>query len=368
MDVQTKHQFEDFQICVSFSDVLGTGEELNGAAADSSVKCYDEDGDETTATMISNISWSASQVSFFIGAGNKWERYTVKVKAETKNVANVQQFEKDIAVIGWALTTLDEVKSYISPAPSSSDYVLLLNLIAGATAAIERACLYPYDWHIVETKHTNELYDGTGASLLFLKQYPVILVNSIYNELEEIREIKWRTGTYTSTGITISSSLVDEFVWTDQDAWNEKGVEVRAPGSSTTKGVQWTTSNVGTKTTDYVVALTSNGWSNGTPSNSDLWRFDDGFKTNYRNGRLYYGAGWTKGHQKYIATYKAGYLVPPFDLNQLCNELVAKAYSERDKVGLESERIGNYSYKRFNKFIGDREQQIIAPYRLLNAG
>ena len=374
MDIQTKFAFEKFQICVDFTDVLGDLETIK--AASSNVYAYSYDGTDVTSSVISNENYDASgagkDVSFYVGNGYRWERYLIKVQIVTENVTPAsQQFEKQITVMGWALTTLDEVKSYISPAPSSSDYVALLNLIGEATDFIERRCNYPPEWHILETKHDDELYDG-GGTKIFLRQYPVLYLEKVEdNDLTEVREMKWRDGTYTSTTVTVAaaSSLPDGFAFTAQDATHERGIEARSGTSG--KEHEMTTANISSRTAT-VATLDSNGWSNGTPGTGEKWRFTDGLYLYPDRGIVEYPCGFTPGNKNLRVTYRAGYRNIPGDLNLICKKLVANVWMNRDKEGLISEKIGNYSYSRgalsaeFSEYINSTDEKKLFRYRLMD--
>lgn len=374
MDIQTKFAFEKFQICVDFDDVLGTLETIK--AADSNVYAYSYDGTDVSATIISNTNFSASglgkDVSFYVGAGYRGERYLVRVQVVTENVVPAaQQFEKQITVLGWALATLDEVKLAISPAPPTTDHVMLLNLIGEATDFIERRCAYPPDWHILETRHDDELYDGSECgTTLFLKHFPTLYVEKMEDDdTIEVREIKWRTGTYTATALTVATatSQPDAFAFTAQDATLKRGVESRS-GTAGSED-QMTRAHISSRIAT-VATLDSNGWSNGTPGVGQKWRFTDGFYVYPNQGKIHYPGGFTSGRQNVRVTHRAGYRNIPGDLNMICKGLVAKIYANRDKHGLKSEKIGNYSYTRggveFTEYLSKEDEKKLFFYRCLN--
>jgi hypothetical protein len=362
MDIQTKYSFENFQITVDFSDVLSSGEILSAAV--SNVYAYDFEGNDVSSTIISNIAWNDSDVDFYVGAGDRWQRYFIRVQAGS-NIP--QYFEKQLTVLGWALTTLNEVKTHVSPTPPTTDHVLLLNLIGEATDFIERRCSLPPDWHLLETKHEDELYDGTECvKTLFLRQYPILYVEKLEDDdVQEVRERKWRTAaTYTSTGMTVSATQPDGFTFTAQDATRSMQVEVRAPTAGEENQV--TRATIGTRNSATEVTFDSNGWSNGTPSTSDKFRFTSGFFLYPYRGKIYWPEGFTSGYQNVKVTYRAGYRNVPGDLNLLCKKLVTGLYAERERMGLKSEKIGNYAYTRMDQMLDKDDKATLMHHRILD--
>ena len=61
-------------------------------------------------------------------------------------------------------------------------------------------------------------------------------------------------------------------------------------------------------------------------------------------GYIYMRGKWVEGHRNYQITYNGGYMVLPYDLRKACADLCAWMRDNKDKVGLQSERIGSYSY------------------------
>lgn len=72
-----------------------------------------------------------------------------------------------------------------------------------------------------------------------------------------------------------------------------------------------------------------------------------GFVSYNLRGELYYANGFDTGKQNVRISYNAGYSASTpgyLELQQICNELVAVVYQQRDKLSFKSEKIGNYSY------------------------
>lgn len=74
-----------------------------------------------------------------------------------------------------------------------------------------------------------------------------------------------------------------------------------------------------------------------------------GYMIYHRRGELFYANGFTIGKQNVRISYNAGYALGTperEELRELCNALTAYVYSNKDKLGFKSERIGNYSYSK----------------------
>jgi len=110
-----------------------------------------------------------------------------------------------------------------------------------------------------------------------------------------------------------------------------------------------------------VVALTD--YTTVVESNYYVVYADDGIvKLSSLYESLYgYNKYFTQGYQYAKITYRAGYEAMPQDLGQACIELVQFLYNERTDTGFESEKIGDYSYRRRGRDPGRaREVNIMA--------
>lgn len=56
------------------------------------------------------------------------------------------------------------------------------------------------------------------------------------------------------------------------------------------------------------------------------------------------GFRWQKGRRNFRARYQEGFEVPPGDIYQLVLELITATWKTRHAAGVQSERIGDYSY------------------------
>lgn len=93
-----------------------------------------------------------------------------------------------MAIIAWALTTLQKTK----------DYLGITGTDATRDAVIEGLINSVTDWiesqigrRLKETTHTNELYDG-GGNRLFLKNYPASSVSSVQYKQGSLSNPTWQ--------------------------------------------------------------------------------------------------------------------------------------------------------------------------------
>lgn len=65
-------------------------------------------------------------------------------------------------------------------------------------------------------------------------------------------------------------------------------------------------------------------------------------------------------------SYTAGYLTPPADIAQACNELVGEAYKRRDRIGQVSKTLGGQEVVSYSvKDMNDTTRAMLAPYKVL---
>lgn len=92
-------------------------------------------------------------------------------------------------------------------------------------------------------------------------------------------------------------------------------------------------------------------------------------------GQVYYLGGFFERTRNFRVTYTAGFSPIPDDITDACIQLASYRYSTRVNSGLKSERLGEYSYERFDFSRGAVSrtlfQQIgidsyLDPYRTIN--
>ena len=72
------------------------------------------------------------------------------------------------------LTTLANVKSWLG-ITNTSDDALLAQLITGYSQFVTEYCSRDF----VQTTYTDQIYDGSGSSVLVLRQYPILSISAI---------------------------------------------------------------------------------------------------------------------------------------------------------------------------------------------
>jgi len=96
-----------------------------------------------------------------------------------------------VPTLDYALTTVANAKLYIGITVSTYDE-LIEELINSGTQYIENYCKRRFK----KTTYTDELYDGEGGRFLFLKNYPIIGVTSIYWHYKNITDTLIDSGDY----------------------------------------------------------------------------------------------------------------------------------------------------------------------------
>lgn len=61
-------------------------------------------------------------------------------------------------------------------------------------------------------------------------------------------------------------------------------------------------------------------------------------------GYIYLRSKWVSGRRNFQITYNGGFETIPYDLRKACADLCSLMKNHGDKAGLQSEKIGNYSY------------------------
>jgi len=86
-----------------------------------------------------------------------------------------------------------------------------------------------------------------------------------------------------------------------------------------------------------------------TYNNQEYYEFAEHteYQVYLEEGYIYLRSGFVKGRQNYRVSYNAGYAIAnvPWDIKKACADLCQYMYSLKDKIGVDSERIGTYSIK-----------------------
>lgn len=75
------------------------------------------------------------------------------------------------------------------------------------------------------------------------------------------------------------------------------------------------------------------------------------------------GSVFTKGKRNITVTYTAGFTTVPTDLEQVCVDLVATKYRERDRIGLDSKALAGETTAFSTRDFPNRAKAILTQYR-----
>ena len=347
------------------------GKDTDGTPVDTDAlptyKVYeDETGTEIVSGTMAKLD-DANTTGFYseqlaLTSANGFERlktYTIRIEAAIDTVDVVQIFsfmalgEADISFAsGDSLTTTARFKSFAGITTSDDDTLIGL-LIARATQAIQKYCGRDF----VETTY-REFYDGTGSSVLSVKNFPIIKVNML------------GVGRTQAFGITNTSS--DAF-----HAWvtiTDTEINLVVEGGANEDNSSLTLADYTTLTSLFTaIEALDKGWSISQNSELAVWSADEllptgkglhclnnyaypeipeepeaDFTTDAEAGMIKLWGTFPVGFNNIIIRYVAGYSNIPADLEQICIDLVKHYYDQRKiKSGIKSEKLGDYSYTAF---------------------
>lgn len=115
-----------------------------------------------------------------------------------------------------ALATIDQLKEYVGNIADDKDDALLTRLVNAASNVITSYCGRSFE----STTYTSEMYDGTGTSVLTLKNFPIISLASVLESGSSLT-----TGTDPATGVDViiyadTGQLVRPYYrWLEWRAW-----------------------------------------------------------------------------------------------------------------------------------------------------
>lgn len=276
----------------------------------------------------------------------------------------------------YAITSLSQVQTYLGTV-GVNDNALLERLINAATWKIETHCDRKF-----KTRTYREWHDWSGGDILFAKHFPITAVKRIgYGEATAFTV----QGT-TSTDLRATVEVQDDQIVLSRFASN--GTET---ATTLTFATYATASALATQ-----ISATS-GWSASLVTNCitvDLHRlggndakgvavdvtFPDESASVTRveesTGLVHFDPCglWTGDEyraQNLLLEYTAGYAATnmPYDVEQVCIELVQEAYNRRDHdVNVQSESLGDYSYTLMSgAALTDSMMKRLFPYRRQSA-
>lgn len=268
----------------------------------------------------------------------------------------------------YALTTVAKVKQFITGA-SASDDALLDRLIDVATAQLETYCDRQF-----KSRSQTEWLDGSGTRELQVPNYPVTAISRVC------------IGQRAVMSLTNSSS--DHAYATVANDGTTLALAVVGGTNAGTDSLTLATYTTVALLVDAINAA-GNGWaasvydSKDNVASSDLRVFtargveDEtlylyapeeplaDYVWDQNSGRVFRASAWPKGANNIYVAYTGGYSTVPDDLEQLCIELVVRAFQGRaHDTSLASERLGDYSYSLRSEVDNSAYmQRRLMPYR-----
>jgi len=312
------------------------------------------------------------QIEIDVTAANGFERfksYHVLSKATVSGV-DVQTTDSFIvfgasdtfSATSGALTTVANFQAYSGVSGNDS---LITALINRATSAIQRYC----DRDFISATY-REIIDGE-SDVIVLEHYPVISIqmfsvgrqagltitntsSDAYNAYVQVDDTTMTLVVQGGSNAGSNSLTLDDYA-----SITALRAAIDALGSG------WSTTAVSddAELWDPIELLPTSGVNvlnvkidldlPDTPNSDYLIDYDTGIITNNCYGIDSYHAGYEDNHyysyygiQNIIVRYTAGYATTPADLEQICLDLTKAYYDARTQsAAVESERIGDYSYK-----------------------
>ena len=273
-----------------------------------------------------------------------------------------------IETTSGALTTLANFKTYAGITGTSDD-TLISAMINRSTSAIQKYT----GRDLVETTY-REIQDWNGSSDVLTEQYPIISMTLLSTSRDTAFGIKNTSGDSYNAYIQVTDSTMTLVV---QGGTNAGSNAITLSDYSTLTALQTaiTTLSAGWEMTDLTSATENWSPTEILPASGLMCKDgyvdidipgapDSNFSLDNDMGRIsgasiwWNTGGWT-GRQNLIIKYTAGYATTPADLEQICIDLTKVYYDSRDRDdGLESEKIGDYSYKVGNISAGKMPDSI----------
>jgi len=250
-----------------------------------------------------------------------------------------------------ALTTLANVKEYLGI--TSTDYdTLLANLILRAQAQIESYCQRTFD-----SADYRVIYNGDNSSELCLNNYPVTKIGLLSVCRENAFGIQnTSTDAYNAT-VTVTDTTLELVV---QGGTNEDATSLTLASYSDLSAL-FTAILAIDKGWTVLETSANNIWSPTEllPTGKGLYCLDgyayldipdkpeSEFSIDASAGIIKLFGVFPAGHQNIIVRYTAGYSTIPYDLEQICIDLVKLKYEQQNQTAnLKSERLGDYAYTK----------------------
>jgi len=232
----------------------------------------------------------------------------------------------------YALTTLAHANTYLGLISDSGEVDNFIKRIINRASDIIESAL---NRKLMSRLYVKERYDGKDQETLFLKQYPIIVI--------ELDDLVW-TADKKVTRNDGGSFVTDGFVAGDkvlvQNSNENSGLLTIATGGVAATVLTFTDTIVADSDDDDVTISNFRGlWINEDEINGDDFTVDI--------DNIYYGSGFSEGHKNIRLTYKAGYNTIPDDIEEYCLRLIKKIYDKDRDV--KSESLGDLSIAYFGE-------------------
>lgn len=267
--------------------------------------------------------------------------------------------------------SVPQVKTLLRSSYDGSDDDALSSLIRSASAFLDKYCNRANGGFLSQTY--DELYHGTGETIMFLRQIPIQTINriattqlpalSIHNTDTDMgcRATVQIVGTpnnsvnlnnqYTSTGIVLTYvknavTTTNTLTWATYPTVTQLQAAIAALGNNWTANVQggfgsWSSTDLRATQGAFGARITTTylwiHW-----FDLPIYRVDESI------GEVYSPMGFARGLNNWRVIYTAGYSVFPDDLGQALCELVANSYYARElNSNLQQETLGPVNYTQF---------------------
>lgn len=269
--------------------------------------------------------------------------------------------------------TVAQVKERMPSSYTGTDDTALGDILTSCCAFLDNYCGVANGGFAVQTY--DELYNGTGDQILFLRNRPVQTITKVAcTELPALLVHNTSTDTGCRATVAVSGSPGNAFNLNSQ--YTSTGITLTyvASGVTTTNTLTWASYPTVAQLATAVNGL-GNNWTAtvqggfGTWSTSDLratqgafgaritttylwihWMDLPWYRINEETGEVFNPGGFTRGSFNWRVVYSAGYSAFPDDLTQALAELcVATWYQKSVNPALQSESLGQYSYTRAAK-------------------
>lgn len=228
---------------------------------------------------------------------------------------------------------------------------LLETLINAASDWIENWCRRKF-----KSRSHEEYHDGEGGEYVGLDNYPVTQVSRVSLGVERAMDVRCTAAD--AEGATVSVDGTN-LTLTQHGGTNDGDTELLLATYATLTALVaaiagetgWTASldaaaDGDTESKALVQVRGRNAWDAELALYAADERLDD-FKVYPEEGLLSRRPGFTAGRRNVRVDYTAGYATIPDDLAMIATQIVADAYNRAGvNTGLESEKIGDYAYKR----------------------